>query len=150
MIASINGHFEVVRYLLEQGADRDKADRNGYTSLHYSAGNGDLEIAKLLMVYGANLNAKSDYDELAIDMTEDEEIRQAICDEPGRRMDEAPGKRCVEPDRHSYAASSASAQQEDDKGEEQNTNVPVEGEAEEGKVADEDQDSESSSDEDGN
>jgi len=138
--ASIFGHLEVVRYLLEQGAKRDKATDFGMTSLHHAAQNGHLEIAKLLMVYGADLNARNNYDQLPIDMTDDEEIKQAVRDEPRRRLDHG-HKRATEQDRHPDAATSASAQEE----EEQDVKQP----AGEGEVADEDQDSEPSSDEEG-
>ena len=152
IIASACGHLEVVRYLLEQGANRDKADNRGYTSLHWTACYGHLETAKLLMVYGADLNVRTNDGLLPIEMghLNTEEIRQAIRDEPRRRLDEAPGKRATEQDQHPNAATSASAQQQDDE-EVSNNKQPAEGEAEEGKVvADEDQDSEPSSDEDGN
>ena len=51
-IASSSGHLEVVRYLLEQGADRDNADIQGLTPLHAAAVSGHLDIAMLLMSYG--------------------------------------------------------------------------------------------------
>ena len=136
-----------------QGADRDKANNRGETSLHLAARNGHLETAKLLMVYGADLNARSNGGELPIDVARNEEIKQAIRDEPRRRMDEAPGKRATEQDRHPNAATSASAQQEED-GEEQSNKKPrldagvvAVAEEEETKVAEEDEDSEPSSDE---
>ena len=169
--ASENGHLAVVRYLVEQGVDMEKADNNDCTPLFVASfcgrlevvrylleqganrDFGHLEIAKLLMVYGADLNARNNRGELPIDMGyhNTEEIRQAIRDEPRRRLDEAPGKRATEQDRHPHAATSASAQQ-DDEGEEQSNNKkqPAEGEAQEGGVADEDQDSEPSSDEEDN
>ena len=43
MIAANNGHLEVVCYLLEQGADRDKACIMGYTTLHDAVRKGHLE-----------------------------------------------------------------------------------------------------------
>ena len=130
--------------------NRDKANINGWTPLHLAANSGHLETAKLLMVYGADLNARNNSGELPIDMTEDEEIKQAIRDEPRRRLDEAPGKRATEQDRHPNAATSASAEQEEGEDEElSNKKQPAEGEAVEGGVADEDQDSEPSSDEEG-
>ena len=146
--ASFSGHLGVVRYLLEQGANRDKADRGGYTPIHFAARQGHLEIAKLLMVYGADLNARNRWGELPIDMghRNTEEIRQAIRDEPERRWDQQPRKRCVEQqDQYSDAAASISAEEG-----QSNSKPPAEGEAEDGKIADEDQDSEQSSDEDGN
>ena len=106
MIASGNGQLEVMRYLLDQGANRDKAANGGWTSLHCAAEQGHLEIAKLLMVYGADLNARTNDGRLPIDMghRNTEEIRQAIRDEPRRQLDEAPGKRATEQDRHPNAA----------------------------------------------
>ena len=151
--SSLASGFELARYLLEQGVDRDKADNEGCTPLHIAAEQGRLETTKLLMVYGAALNARNKWGQLPIDIADNEEIRQAIRDEPRRRMDDAPGKRATEQDRHPNTATSASAQQEEDKGEEQDEQSKKkprlnEGEAEEGKIAEEDEDSEPSSDED--
>ena len=150
--ASSRGCIDVVRYLLEQGANRDKANNNGETSLHYAALNGHLEITKLLMVYGADLNAKIKGGLLPIDVADDEEIKQAIRDEPRRRMDDAPGKRATEQDRHPNTATSDSAQQEDENEVEPSSKKPRlnDGDDEEGKVAEEDEDSEPSDEEDGN
>ena len=97
MTASARGHLDVARYLLEQGANRDKADSLGWTSLHLAAFYGLLDIAKLLMIYGADLNARDNNGQLPIDMghLNNEEIKQAIRDEPRRRLNEAPGKRAT-------------------------------------------------------
>ena len=154
--AAANGQLEVVRYLLEQGADRDKADCDGRTPLHDAAREGHLETAMLLMSYGADLNARSGNGELAIDIADTEEIRQAIRDEPRRRMDHG-HKRATEQDRHPNAAASASAQQQEEdevegeeEGENQSNKRPRLNEGaiavEETKVAEEDEDSEPSSD----
>ena len=145
------GHLEVAQYLLEQGADRDKADNYGRSPLHYAAADGRLETAKLLMAYGADLNVRNKYGQLPIDMEHHntEEIKQAIRDEPRRRMDEAPGKRCTEEDRHPNAATSARFEEEA----EQSNKKPRLGDDEvivEGKMAEEDEDSEPSDEEDGN
>ena len=152
MSATYRGHLEVTRYLLEQGADRDKANDDGKSPLHIAAFYGHLEIALLLMSYGAEMNARNNHNQLPIDVARTEEIKQAIRDEPRRRMDEAPGKRATEQDRHPNAATSAFSQDnEDEVGEVQNKKRPRlnEGvEAEEGKIAEEDEDSEPSSDED--
>ena len=160
--ASCYGHLEVARYLLEQGANRDKSDLNGFTPLHFAISNeyseGCLDVVKLLMVYGADLNARDNSGRTPIDLADvqcvegylnSEEIRQAIRDEPRRRMDEAPGKRCTEEDRHTNAATSAFADLEHGD-EEEEDEIEVEAVSEEGVVADEDQDSEPSSDEDNN
>jgi hypothetical protein len=108
------------------------------------------------MVYGADLTARDNNGDLPIDMynRNTEEIKQAIRDEPQRRRDQQPRKRCVDHDQHPDTAASASATLEnngEEEDEEQtNTKLPADKEAEEGKVADEDQDSEPSSDDDGN
>jgi len=138
-----------VRYLLEQGANRDKATDEGWTSLHFAANQENLDIAKLLMVYGADLNARTSDGQLPIDMTDNDEIKQAIRDEPRRRIDDAPGKRATDQDRHPDAATSVSALQEDEEeGDEHQAQDIKQAAAGEGEVADEDQDSEPSSDED--
>ena len=131
LTASFNGHFEVVRYLLEQGADRDKASVNGMTSLHWAAITGQLEISKLLMVYGASLIAKDNFSQLPIDRAINEEMKQAIRDEPRRRLDHGL-KRATE---------HGPCKKEDEEEEEQSKKQSAE------EVADEDQDSELSSDE---
>ena len=156
--AAYIGQLEVVRFLLEQGADRDKASNGGWTPLHWAAMMGHLKITMLLMSYGADLNARTNYGKLPIDLARNEEIKQAIRDEPRRRMDEAPGKRATEQDRHANVAISASACQEDEEdaeGEKQCNKRPRLDEGvvaaavaeEETKVAEEDEDSEPSSDE---
>ena len=152
MIASWRGNVEVVRYLLEQGTNRDKENNLGFTSLHLAALHGHLEVAKLLMVYGADLNARDNDSRLPIDYADNEEVKQAIRDEPRRRMDHG-HKRATEQDRHSNAAASAFAQHEEEEETEeeveQQSNNKQPGldegtEAENGKVAEEDEDSEPS------
>ena len=151
--ASYYGRFEAVRYLLEQGANRDKVDTQGTTPLHWAAECGHLETAKLLMVYGADLNARNNNGNLPIGMrSTTEAIRQAIRDEPRRRMDHG-HKRATEQDRHPNVATSASAQQEEkeEEAEEQSNKKQRldEGtEKVEGNVAEEDEDSEPSDEED--
>ena len=144
----------MTRYLLEQGANRDKEANDGWTPLHFAAFHNRLEIAKLLMVYGADLNTRNDDGRLPIDVFgATEEIKQAIRDEPRRRIDEAPGKRATVRDRHPNTAASASAQQDKDEedvqsNKRQRLDEGTAAEAEEGKVAEEDEDSEPSDEED--
>ena len=111
----------------------------------------------LLMSYGADLNARNINGQLPIDLARTEEIKQAIRDEPRRRMDHG-HKRATEQDRHPNATASASAQQEEaedeEKDEDEQSNkrprIDEGGEAvaeEETKVAEEDENSEPSSNE---
>ena len=111
--ASMNGNLDLVRYLLQQGADKDKASIGGWTSLHWVADRGRLDIAMLLMSYGADLHVRSHLDLLPLDVALTEEMKRAIRDEPRRRMDHG-HKRATEQDRHPNAATAASALQEDE------------------------------------
>ena len=149
--ASTRGHSDVVRYLLEQGANRDKTNIVGWTPLHWAAFLSHLETAKLLMIYGADLDARTIGGELPINYAHTDEIKQAIRDEPRRRMDHG-HKRATEQDRQPNAAASASAQHEElVEAEEPCSKKPrLEEEVEKGKMAEEDEDSEPSSDEEGN
>jgi ankyrin repeat protein len=57
-----DGDADKVKKLLDAGADVDvresSKDRLQYTPLHWAANNGDLEIAKILIFRGANLDAE--------------------------------------------------------------------------------------------
>jgi len=51
--ASYNGALEVVRLLLEQGADVEAKDEDGKTALQQAGDRGHDEIVKLLREHGA-------------------------------------------------------------------------------------------------
>ena len=54
--ASLTGHIEIVRMLLEKGAQVDREDRQGVTPLYGAAGKGHVEVARLLIQRGADIN----------------------------------------------------------------------------------------------
>jgi len=54
------GHLEVVKLLLEHGADPNVKNRDGKTPLHNAASEGHLEVVKLLLERGADPNVKDD------------------------------------------------------------------------------------------
>jgi hypothetical protein len=54
----ICGHYEVAKYLLEQGAEANFATSRKETSLHQAAENNQLQIAKALLEAGADPNAQ--------------------------------------------------------------------------------------------
>jgi ankyrin repeat protein len=58
--ASRNGHFEVVKYLVEHGANIEQASNNrDKTALLAAAFKGHLDIVGYLIEKGANVNAQS-------------------------------------------------------------------------------------------
>ncbi len=52
-------HLEVLRFLVDRGADVRAADANGLTPLHITASRGHLEASRLLVEKGAPVDAKS-------------------------------------------------------------------------------------------
>lgn len=46
-----------VKDLINKNKDVDIEDKSGYTALHYASRNGHLEMCKLLISNGANVNA---------------------------------------------------------------------------------------------
>ena len=55
VIACQTGHLDIVRWLLEDGDDKDQACKDGKTGLHIAAQNGHLEVARLLVEAGADI-----------------------------------------------------------------------------------------------
>ena len=51
--AAYKGHKNVVRLLLDRGADLNKATNNGWTPLHCAACNGQKSVVRLLLDRGA-------------------------------------------------------------------------------------------------
>ena len=51
------GNLQTVQFLLGQGADVNAASRGGFTPLYLAVGNDNIDVAKLLLEKGANLEA---------------------------------------------------------------------------------------------
>ena len=61
-----SGRADVVRSLLDQGADPDRRQGDGATALHYAAHRDDLEAARMLIEAGADAGAANDFGATAI------------------------------------------------------------------------------------
>jgi ankyrin repeat protein len=54
--AARNGQVEIVRLLIDHGANLHTADTNGWTPLHVSSRSGHLEVVKLLLRRGMDID----------------------------------------------------------------------------------------------
>ena len=59
-LAAKHGHLEVVRLLIEKGADATAEDKDKKTPLHFAAANGHLEVVRLLIEKGADATAEDE------------------------------------------------------------------------------------------
>ena len=66
-LAAAEGRLDVVRYLLDEGADVNARENYGNTSLAEAAYNGHLAIVNELLLRGAEINAIGD-DGTALDL----------------------------------------------------------------------------------
>ena len=60
MNAAMLGRLNVVKLLIESGADIQRRGQFGYTALHAAAQCGHLEVVQALVKYGASVNCKND------------------------------------------------------------------------------------------
>ena len=56
MYAAYGGHLEVLQYLVEQGAEKDNVNNNGFTALMYAAQNGRFGVVEFLLEDGVDVN----------------------------------------------------------------------------------------------
>lgn len=59
MYACAGGHQDVVRYLLENGANVEDHNENGHTPLMEAASAGHVALARILLAHGAGINTHS-------------------------------------------------------------------------------------------
>ena len=63
-------NHQIIDLLLQNGADVDARQQQGYTALHSAAHHGDMRLAKLLLHYGANPLLELDDGQTPIDMAQ--------------------------------------------------------------------------------
>ena len=68
----------MVEFLVANGADVDRGDNEGWTPLHATASCGFLSIARFLLDHGSNVAAVNNDGELAIDISESDEMEELL------------------------------------------------------------------------
>ena len=66
--AAAGRSIEIMRMLLEGGADPNQKQNQGWTVLHSAAQHGDVEMAGLLLRHGADVHSKSENGQTALDL----------------------------------------------------------------------------------
>jgi hypothetical protein len=75
------GDAEIVRMLLEAGADANARQERGFVPLHSAAANGNAPVVQLLLKHGAHVDAKADDGKTPADTAADrghEEIKEML------------------------------------------------------------------------
>lgn len=79
MWACDRGHLDVIKYLIEHGADVNKRDHDGQTCLHYAVSCEHLPVVRyLLSLAGLDPNAADSDGLKPVDLTQNKEIIQAF------------------------------------------------------------------------
>ena len=61
MIAALRNDYDMVKYLLDKGANPNTANNENKTALMIAIANNNFDISKLLIQQGANINTKDEY-----------------------------------------------------------------------------------------
>jgi hypothetical protein len=88
MINSRSSHIDILRALIEAGADVNLQDINGETALIKASEYGYIDIVNALIKAGADPNLKNIYEETALDIAEREETALRIAQRQNQEEEE--------------------------------------------------------------
>lgn len=77
-IACRQGHFDIVQYLLEKGADINATNNMNFTPFFAAVGNKKKGVAELLIEWGADIYKKNNAGKTAFDIIKNEELKKAL------------------------------------------------------------------------
>ena len=77
-MASERGHLDIVKCLIEKGADVNAKDEDEETALHLASEEGHLEIVQYLIEKGADINAKDCYGQTALYLVSEQNTHEAV------------------------------------------------------------------------
>ncbi|XP_035706022.1 protein phosphatase 1 regulatory subunit 16A isoform X2 [Folsomia candida] len=77
-IASANGYYRVVEFLLDNHVATDLQDKDGWQGIHGAACWSHMDVLELLVQNGADLNARTRNNETPYAICEDPEIKERI------------------------------------------------------------------------
>ncbi len=81
IIAAAKNYYNHVKILLHNGANPNDVGANGYTALMFACSAKemwDFQVIELLIMNGADINLINDYNQTALDITTNEEIKQIL------------------------------------------------------------------------
>ena len=75
MVASLNGHAEIVKLLADNGAELNLKSNDGSSALIFASQNGNAEVVKVLLEKGADPGLKDNKDKTALDYAGNPDVR---------------------------------------------------------------------------
>ena len=76
--AAANNHTQVMRYLIESGANIDATNDHGQTALFYAVESEAFEAAELLVKHNADTTIADDDGATVMDLIDDDDFREAF------------------------------------------------------------------------
>lgn len=83
--ACIEDNLDMVEFLVQNGANVNLGDNEGWTPLHAAASCGFFSIAKYLIEFGADVAAINNDGELVIDIAESDDMEDLLQKEVQKR-----------------------------------------------------------------